>query len=661
MLYEMVTAKRLFDGPTVSDSMAAILTKEPDLTAVPAKIRRVLARCLEKDPKKRLRDISGVDFLLDDVGPAATSRVWMPWIAAAVLLLSTLGLGFIAWRSYTAEPQVLRMTLQMPEKAQFGAASDIPMISPDGRHVAIAATVNAKTGLWLRDLDALAARLLPGTYDASWPFWSPDSRWVAFFAGGKLKKIDVTGGPALTLCDVADGRSGTWNKEDLIVYGITPGGLFRVPAAGGTPTPLSVPDAAVGENNHRASWFLPDGRHFLYTARSRTDAQKTRIYVDSIDAKPGSKTRREILAADSNAVYVPRMSGNRGDLLFVRETTLMAQPFDAANARTTGDAVPVAEHVDYLQANSQGQFSASQNGILVYTSGASFRGIMQLAWFDRTGKPSGTVGSPAPIQWASLSPDGSTVAADRQGASGLWDIWLHDLARGTTSRFTFGPFVNRYPLWSPDGSRIAFEGPRSGQSGPWQKAANGAGQKEIIDKDPRLHYVTDWSRDGRYLIEEVFDPKTSNDIWVLPTFGDQKSFPYINTEFDEGYAKLSPDGQFLGYSSDESKRSEVYVQTFPEHGGKWQVSTGGGNFPVWSRDGRELYFISADNKMMAVEVKGDGRKFDAGVPKPLFAVPGQAQFDVSKDGRFLIHVPVDQTASNVPLMVVVNWQAALKK
>ena len=271
------------------------------------------------------------------------------------------------------------------------------------------------------------------------------------------------------------------------------------------------------------------------------------------------------------------------------------------------------------------------------------------------------MGSPAPIQWASLSPDGSTVAADRQGASGLWDIWLHDLARGTTSRFTFGPFVNRYPLWSPDGSRIAFEGPRSGQSGPLAEGWNGAGQKEIIDKDPRLHYVTDWSRDGRYLIEEVFDPKTSNDIWVLPTFGDQKSFPYINTEFDEGYAKLSPDGQFLGYSSDESKRSEVYVQTFPEHGGKWQVSTGGGNFPVWSRDGRELYFISADNKMMAVEVKGDGRKFDAGVPKPLFAVPGQAQFDVSKDGRFLIHVPVDQTASNVPLMVVVNWQAALKK
>jgi dipeptidyl aminopeptidase/acylaminoacyl peptidase len=247
------------------------------------------------------------------------------------------------------------------------------------------------------------------------------------------------------------------------------------------------------------------------------------------------------------------------------------------------------------------------------------------------------------------------------GALGQRDIWLHDLARGTTSRFTFGPFNNQNPLWSPDGSRVAFYTGRSGHAEPWQKAANGVGQEEIIDKNPRQHYVDDWSRDGRFLIEQVVDPKTFNDIWVHPTFGDKKSFPYINSEFDEGYAKLSPDGQFLGYSSNESKRSEVYVQTFPEHGGKWQISTGGGNFPVWSRDGRELYFISADNKMMTVEVKGDGKKFEAGVPSALFAVPAQTQFDVSKDGRFLIHVPVDQAGSNVPLTVVVNWQSALKK
>lgn len=255
----------------------------------------------------------------------------------------------------------------------------------------------------------------------------------------------------------------------------------------------------------------------------------------------------------------------------------------------------------------------------------------------------------------------STVAADRQDVSGLYDIWLHDLTRGTASRFTFGPANNEYPVWSPDGSRIAFYSLRSGHGEPYQKASSGVGQEEILNRDPRPNQLTDWSRDGRYIIEQLIDPKTINDIWVLPTFGDKKPFPYINAEFVENWAKRSPNGQFLAYQSNESKHYEVYVQTFPEHGGKWQISTGGGGLPVWSRDGRELYFISADKKMMAVEVKANGTKFEAGVPKALFAVPAQAQFDVSKDGRFLIHVPVDTAATNVPLTVVVNWQAGLKK
>jgi len=622
---------------------------------------------MQKDPRQRLQAIGDWKLLLAEDPPASSAAQTAPrrsmtaWITAAVFAVVALGQGVVAWRHYSEQPQVLRVTLQTPEKEQFGGAADIPMISPDGRRVAFAANADGTRGLWMRDLDALTARLLPGTDGAAYPFWSPNSRWVAFFADRKLKKIDVAGGPALTLCDVQQGRSGTWNKDDVIVYGVNPGGLFRVPAAGGTPTPLSVPDAATSELNHRAPWFLPDGRHFLYTARSG-EAGKSRIYVDSIDdAKPGSKTRREVLAAASNVVYVPRMRGSQGYLLFVRENTLMAQPFDAGKARTTGDAVPVAEQVDYNAANNaQGQFSASQNGILVYTSGASAGGNAQLTWFDRTGKPSGMVGSPGTIISASLSPDGSTVAADRKDTTGVYDIWLQDLARGTASRFTFGPADNRFPVWSPDGSKIAFF--RNNSNGtPWQKAASGVGKEEIMDKDPRPHRVTDWSRDGRYLIEEVNDPKTRADIWVFPTFGDRKPFPYVNTEFQEGRAKLSPNGQFLAYVSDESKRDEVYVQTFPEHGGKWQISTGGGDVPVWSRDGRELYFISTDLKMMAVEVKGDGKKFEAGVPKPLFDVRQSAQFDVSKDGRFLIHVPQDQAGTNVPLTVVVNWQAALKK
>jgi Tol biopolymer transport system component len=585
-----------------------------------------------------------------------------------VFAVGAIGVGVVAWGRFAEQPQLMRMTLQTPEKAAPFYWVNHPMISPDGRRVVFPAAVDGKSGLWLRDLDALSARLLPGTDGAILPFWSPDSRWVAFFVegtAGKLKKIDVTGGSAITLCDVIRGREGAWNQDGVIVYGVFPGGLFRVPATGGIPTPLTVPDAAATEVNHRSPWFLPDGRRFLYTARS-DDPEKTRIYVDSIDAKPGSTTRREVLAANSNAVYVPRIhaglrgSADDGYLLFVRDSTLMAQPFDAASARTTGNAVPVAEQVDYdSYGSSQGQFSASRNGILVYTSGSPVSGEAQLTWFHRTGKPGGTVGSPGLVGAFSLSPDGSTVAAVRGGASRPFDIWLHDLAHGTASRFTFGPHNNMLPVWSPDGSRLAYYRDHTGINLPWQKAASGTGLEERLDEDPRTHVLTDWSRDGRYLIETVSDPKTDTDIWVFPTFGDKKPFPYVRTEFAEGQGKLSPDGKFLAYRSSESGRSAVYVQTFPEHGGKWQISNG--SQPVWSRDGRELYFLSADNKMMAVEVKGSGKNFDAGVPKALFPVPNQAQFDVSKDGRFLIHVPQAKAATSVPLTVVVNWQAGLKK
>ena len=281
----------------------------------------------------------------------------------------------------------------------------------------------------------------------------------------------------------------------------------------------------------------------------------------------------------------------------------------------------------------------------------------QLTWFDRSGKSVGAVGMPTDIQWAAISPDGATIATDRIGQYGV-DIWLHDLARGTETRFTFGQ-ANEYPVWSPDGSHIIWHSTRD--LNPHATAANGAGKEEVLNQDARQNRIDDWSRDGRYLIDEMTGPKTRNDIWVIPLFGDRQPFPYLNTEFNETNAKLSPNGQWLAYVSDESRRREVYVQTFPEHGGKWQISTNGGNFPVWSRDGRELYFLSADNKMMAVEVKGSGAGFQAGVPKPLFTVPAQEQYDVSKDGRFLIHVPVNQNATGVPITVVKNWQAGIKK
>jgi Tol biopolymer transport system component len=343
----------------------------------------------------------------------------------------------------------------------------------------------------------------------------------------------------------------------------------------------------------------------------------------------------------------------------------MAQPFDAGKAVTTGDPVPVAEQVDTSSwgfAEFQGQFSVSQNGILAYSSGISLN--VQLTWFDRSGKVDGTVGAPGNMQYATVSPDGNTVAVDRlDPQTGFRDIWLDDLKRGTASRFSFNSKSNAYPIWSPDGSHIAFSSTPERVKDIYQKATSGATQDEALEKSTRSKFISDWSRDGRYIIYTVADPKTDFDIWVLPLFGDRKPFPYLQSAFQEGYGKLSPNGQWLAYQSNETKRFEVYVQTFPTPGGKWQVSTNGGGSPEWSRDGKELYFIGADQKMMVVQVK-DGVKFEASVPKALFDVHTvnglNFVFDVSKDGRFLIPTPVEQSAS-VPMTVVVNWTAGLKK
>jgi Tol biopolymer transport system component len=519
--------------------------------------------------------------------------------------------------------------------------------------------VDGKYSLWVRDVDSLAARPLPGTEGGIYPLWSPDSRTIAFFADGKLKKVEVAGGPVLTLCDYGAGaRGGTWSKNDVIVFGAFRG-AFRVPAAGGRPAPATKLEA--GEVFHRFPWFLPDGRHFLYTA-IHPEPEKTAIYVAALD----SQERKLIVAAASNAVYTPP-----GYLLFVRERALLAQPFDAAKLQTTGDAIPIAEQVDSARGTlDQNQFSASQNGVLVYTSGVSGDNV-QLTWFDHSGKVAGTLGERAAVNWGAISPDERTVAVYRMDPqSGLFDIWLYDLARGTASRFTFGPGMNECPVWSPDGRHIAFYSTRDGPGHPFQRAVAGTGRDEVLDKPagdpPRVARVDDWSRDGRFAIEaSVPSPTTKFQVWVVPLFpagGERKPFPYLQSEFNERWARLSPNGQWLAYASDESKRYEIYVQTFPTPGGKWQVSTQGGTRPVWSRDGKELYFIGPDRKLMAVEIKG-GIQFEAAVPKPLFDVRfpgGNSWFAVSKDGRFLIPVSTEQSAS-APMTVVVNWQAGLKK
>jgi Tol biopolymer transport system component/predicted Ser/Thr protein kinase len=670
VLYEMLAGKMAFEGESVTDILAAVVKLEPDWSVLPSStpppVVKLVKRCLAKDRRQRLQAIGeariAIDELLAGGGEVArpaeaqrTSR--LPWVVAAALLLATLALGYVAYKHVTEEARVLRFAVLPPEKTSFtGTAA----VSPDGRRLAFIATLDGKDSLWVRDLDSLVALPLTGTDGASYPFWSPDSRVIGFFANGKLKRIDASGGPALTLSDAPGPRGGSWSKNDVIVF--TPNfttGLSRVPAAGGSTTPATDLDSAASENAHRMPWFLPDGRHFLFTARNN-DREKSAVYVGDLE----SKIRKRVLIATSNAMYVPA-----GYLLFLRERTLMAQPFDAGKAQTTGDAVPIAEQVGYDSLNLVGRFSASQNNVLVYTSGDAFIGGAQLTWFDRSGKATGTVGIPGLIQWASISPDGKTVAADRiDSQTQFFDLWLHDLTRGTASRFTFSSKTNQYPVWSPDGSHIAFTSNRgrSGIGGVFQKASSGSVQVEALDETAYSKRADDWSRDGRYLIEEsppgAGGSNTGSDIWVLPLFGDRKPFPYLQTEFNERFAKLSPDGRWLAYASDETKRLEIYVQTFPTPGGKWQVSTNGGDRPVWSRDGKELFYIGADQKMMVVDVTG-GAKFEAGAPKPLFdahLATGNTWFDVSKDGRFLIPAGLEHSTS-VPMTVAINWAARLKK
>jgi eukaryotic-like serine/threonine-protein kinase len=675
VLYEMLTGKMAFRGESVTDTLAAVIRAEPDWSQLPAatpiRVRVLLQRCLQKDPKQRLRDIGDARISLDEVLAGApepssvaapvSAPVWrraLPWALFGATAVALAVVGWVLLRGVNAPAlaQVLRYQIFPPEKASFGTAL---ALSPDGRHLAFtAAAQDGRTQLWVRDLDALVSRPLPGTEDAAYAFWSPDSHVLGFTTTNRLERVDISGGaPPQTICDMATGiLGGAWNQDGVIVFGRY-GGLMRVSAAGGTPSLLTKVDASRGEGDDRYPSFLPDGRRFLYSPGGPGDVQGT--YVGSLGAGPEQQNAKALLALD--AVYAPASGPGPGRILFLQNGTLMAQAFDADRIELQGDPAPIVQQVD--------SFTVSTSGVLAYTGGHP--APLQLTWFDRQGKVLGTIGEPGiSPSWPAISPDGSAVAVPRTDLEGGGeDLWLYNLARGTRSRLTFDGKGNGFPVWSPDGSHIAFSSARDGSLNVYQKAISGIGQVEALDKTPAdIRLPLDWSRDGRYLIEGTLSGGLGA-IWVLPlspgqTAGDQKSFPYLNDRFSEFGGKLSPNGQWLAYASDETKRYEIYVQTFPKLGGKWLVSINGGTRPIWSRDGEELYFIGADGKLMAVDVKsGPGGSFEAGTPKALFDPHiggGQSTgFDVAKDGRFLIPTVVEQ--SGAPITVVVNWTAGLNK
>jgi eukaryotic-like serine/threonine-protein kinase len=576
---------------------------------------------------------------------------WTSWALVGVLLLTALVFAFLYFRRGTQVPRILRVSVLPPENATFNATS-LPAISPDGRSLAFVVTVDQRDALWVRDLDSLAPRRLPGTEGAYLPFWSPDGRFLGFFSRGKLKKIDVAGGSVLSLCDAPAGRGGSWSKNDVILFAPNQaGGLFRVPAGGGSATPVIGPDRGLlqaWETTYRFPWFLPDGRHFLYHTIGISGPDKNAVYVADLESND-SKTQRQLLTESSNAVYAPP-----GYLLFLRGGTLMAQPFDAGTAQTTGDPVPIAEQIDY-GGELLGQFSSSQNGVLAYTSHG------RLVWVDRKGAEQ-LVGVPKEYRSPQVSPDGRRVAVTIEEVGG--QIWIYDLGREVLARLTFDEGSgNVNPVWAPDGKRVAF--PSGTPPNLFWQPADGSGKAERLTTSEYNQAPSSWSPDGQMLAFEEVNSTTGFDIWIL-RLSDRKARPFLRTPSNERAPRFSPDGRWLAYVSDESGPYEIYVLPYPGPGEKWQISTDGGTEPVWNPNGRELFYRNG-NKVMAVDVATQP-SFSAGKPRMLFEggyvpAPGALpNYDVTPDGqRFLMIKASQQGTSETQIIIVLNWLEELKQ
>jgi Tol biopolymer transport system component len=519
--------------------------------------------------------------------------------------------------------------------------------------------------LFVRPVGSLEAQPLPGTEGAGNPFWSPDSRQIAFSADGRLKKIDLAGGAPVTLCDMPGGnRAGTWNRDGVIVFAAN-AVLNRVSAAGGASVPISTLDESRLEDYHTSPWFLPDGRHFLFSAWSSTDESNSALYVGALD----SKETKLLLAVSSKALYA-----DPGYLLYQREGTLFAHPFDAEELAFTGDPIRIADEVGNAPLGVHSAFSVSGNGVLIYRTGVGLDEDFQLTWFDRSGKAVGDLGQPGAYRGVDLSPDGGRVALHRHDGNG-GDVWVSEANRtGALSRLTFDATQdNSMPLWSPDGSRIVFASTRNRRRGLYMKASDGSGNEELLVEGNSVN-PTSWSPDGNLVLYGALNPATGADLWSVPLSGDRKPSPVVQARADQLNGQISPDGKWLAYRSNETGRQEIYIQPFPATAGKWQISSTGGSFPRWRRDGSALYFLTAVGGLMEAEIRPAGSSLQSGAPRQLFAftfsnpvhIGGTYHpYAVTADGqRFLVHRSISATATNnapPPITVVVNWTAGLEK
>ncbi len=657
VLYEMLCGRPAFDGEDVSEILAHVLTREPDWERLPAnvpeRLRELLRLCLQKNIKKRRRDCGDLIIDIDQISQQAPHmasakpeppavRSHLPWIVAAVSALVAIGAIVFAFRTNAAPPEMrLEMTARaLRYPAQFA-------LSPDGQSIVYSASGNGPQRLWLRRFDKMEAQPLAGTEGAVSPFWSPDNRSIGFFASNRVFRLDLDGGPPRALADAAVAAGATWNRDGVILLPTSlVSALSRVSASGGGEM---VPVTRLDQTRayaHRSPRFLPDGKHFLFFAMGPPDTQG--VYLGSLD---GMAPKR-LTAADAHAEYA-----EPGYVFYVNQGALLARRLNLERGELTEQTQTVAESVPYTAAIGYGAFSISGNGRIAYQVGSA--GRRQLMWYDRSGmaRPAGDVDANE-LQSAELSPDGRRVALDRT-VQGNRDIWLLDLSRGTSTRFTFDPAQDGLPVWSPDSTRIVFESKRKGPYDLYLKMATGAASEGPLFESANDKWPMDWSKDGKYLLYFEVNPTTRGDLMALPMSGaDKKPVMIAASPFEERNGQFSPDGKWVAYETDESRRFEILVQSFPSPSIKFQLSTNGGTQPRWSRDGRELYFLGPDFKMMAVVLKASGASLEPALPVPLFQtrtpIVPKPQYSVSSDGRFLVNEQVDDPAAN-SITLILNW------
>jgi len=681
VFWEMLTGHKLFAGETVSHVLASVLKDEVDLDelpeSTPSKIRELIARCLQRKPRQRLQAIGDARIVLEDyerdpeafavTSTPAKERILdsrrpktvVPWVITAVALSLFFLAAWFATRTDDDIRPVLRAEISAPQGTAYGLEAFHPgagAISPDGATIAFSAVDEDGTRLlWVRRVQDATARPLPGTDRAGYPFWSPDSRHIGFFTSdGKLRRIDSTGGPPVTICAAANGKGGSWSEDGRILFAPAHNStIFMVSASGGEP--VQVTEMVSGITGHRFPIWISPG-NYLFLSRSTAGTESDRVMIGNVDETgPG----QELLAAASNVAVAS------GHLLFIREGTLMARPFDVETVSFLGDATPVSEDVMVISGARLGAFSASETGLLIYNTGAvDLRS--ELVWFDRDGEEAESLGIGNLFFDLAISADGRYASvAELESGAGTPDVWVFDLQRNLRTRFTFDSTNDWYPAWSPDGAQIAFASSRNGTNDIWVKGVGGSGEAVLLYEEPEFNlHPQSWSPDGKLLTYERVSPDNNSDIWAIGADGSQPT-ELVASSFSETYPAISPDGRWMAYVSDESGSNEVYVTTFPEPARRWQISTNGGTYPRWRDDGSELFFVRAGGDLHTAEIDGSGQTLVVGEISDLFSWNMSAglrnTFDVSPDGQRVLLIRGLASSDTEPLRVVLNWDTELEE